>query len=54
MTCGIVYKARGGQVFDKLSTVADDWYLRALHEPIYARIGKTHRSEIPAGSHSRA
>jgi hypothetical protein len=34
LSCGIVAKWRGEEVFGKISAVKDDWYRRPLHEPL--------------------
>lgn len=44
MTCGIVARFRTDQVFRKIQIVADDWYLRPLHEPL--RGAPTKRSDV--------
>ena len=44
MTCGLVAKWRGAQIFDQIAEVGDDWYRRALHEPLTKKISK--RSDL--------
>jgi hypothetical protein len=44
MTCGLVAKWRGAQIFDQVAEVGDDWYKRALHEPPTKKISK--RSDL--------
>jgi len=44
MTCGLVAKWRGAQIFEHISEVGDDWYKRALHEPLTKKISK--RSDL--------
>jgi hypothetical protein len=40
MTCGLVAKWRGAQIFDQVAEVGDDWYRRALHQPLAKKIKK--------------
>ncbi len=44
LTCGLVAKWRGTQIFDQIAEVGDDWYKRALHEPLSRKIRK--RSDL--------
>lgn len=44
MTCGLVAKFRGDQIFRKIATVEHDWYTHSIHEPL-AR-GVTDRSDL--------
>jgi hypothetical protein len=38
MTCGLVAKFRGDQIFGKLATVEHDWYKHSIHEPLARRV----------------
>jgi hypothetical protein len=40
MTCGLVAKWRGLQIFDQTADVGDDWYKRAIHEPLKRQISR--------------
>jgi hypothetical protein len=44
MTCGLVAKYRGEQVFENMAQVAHDWYKRPYHEPLSRKV--TRRSDL--------